>query len=341
MSTNAQQVEPNDCATGDAIWHHHPSLPIDTSALFKWPPNPIKGLLSIFLSWFGLYTRGIALLIILSVWLTLHPSMSDIAAGGYVWAIKIFVINFMLITVVAGSLHLYFFTFARQGTQLAFTTPPTARHVKFTFNNQLLDNIFWTLGSGVTIWTAYQCGLLWGLANDHFPAYSWQDGATWFLLFFVLIPFIDGSHFYAIHRMLHFKPFYQRVHSLHHRNVSVGPWSGLSMHPVEHIIFFSPVLVHLFLPSHPFHIVFHVSWLALGPVGTHTGVEALLVRGRKLVALGMFHHQLHHRYYECNYGNPDIPLDNLAGTFHDGTQQATSDMKTRLRERAKQRSRAS
>ena len=33
-----------------------------------------------------------------------------------------------------------------------------------------------------------------------------------------------------------------------------------------------------------------------------------------------FHH-LHHRYFECNYGNRPVPLDRLFGTFHDGTPE--------------------
>ncbi|WP_353816990.1 hypothetical protein [Mesorhizobium sp.] len=51
--------------------------------------------------------------------------------------------------------------------------------------------------------------------------------------------------------MLHWGPLYNYVHSLHHRNVNVGPWSGMSMHPIEHIIYMSSVVIHVVLPSHP------------------------------------------------------------------------------------------
>ena len=30
----------------------------------------------------------------------------------------------------------------------------------------------------------------------------------------------------------------------HHCHINVGPWSGLSMHPVEHVIFPGSVLIH-------------------------------------------------------------------------------------------------
>ena len=42
--------------------------------------------------------------------------------------------------------------------------------------------------------------------------------------------------------MLHIPFLYKHVHALHHRNINVGPWSGLSMHPVEHIIYLGTIL---------------------------------------------------------------------------------------------------
>lgn len=36
-------------------------------------------------------------------------------------------------------------------------------------------------------------------------------------------------------RLLHFKPLFQQVHSLHHRNTDIEPFAGLCMHPVEHL----------------------------------------------------------------------------------------------------------
>jgi hypothetical protein len=32
---------------------------------------------------------------------------------------------------------------------------------------------------------------------------------------------------------MHFEPIYKYVHSLHHKSYNPGPWSGLSMHPIE------------------------------------------------------------------------------------------------------------
>jgi hypothetical protein len=67
--------------------------------------------------------------------------------------------------VVAGGLHLYFYAFRRQENKLKYDARSFSNNKKFTFNNQVIDNIFWSLASGVTIWTFYHILILWGYAN--------------------------------------------------------------------------------------------------------------------------------------------------------------------------------
>jgi sterol desaturase/sphingolipid hydroxylase (fatty acid hydroxylase superfamily) len=43
-----------------------------------------------------------------------------------------------------------------------------------------------------------------------------------------------------------------------------------------------------------------------------------------MIYLSPFHHQLHHRLYNCNYGNSLVPMDKLFGSNHDGTDEAWS-----------------
>jgi len=95
------------------------------------------------------------------------------------------------------------------------------------------------------------------------------------------------------------------------------------MHPVEHVLYFSNILIHLIVISHPLHMLYNMYFTALGTVTTHTGYSSLLVKDRAVVDLGDFHHQLHHRYFDCNYGNRGVPWDKWFGSFHDGTAEAT------------------
>jgi len=61
---------------------------------------------------------------------------------------------------------------------------------------------------------------------------------------------------------------------------------------------------------------------ALTAVTSHAGFDALLVKDKSTLALGNFHHQMHHRYFECNYGTLDIPWDKFFGSFHSGTEES-------------------
>ena len=62
---------------------------------------------------------------------------------------------------------------------------------------------------------------------------------------------------------------------------------------------------------------------------THTGYEALLIKDKRQLELGTFYQQLHHRYFECNYGNQEMPWDRWFGTFHDGSADATATTRAR------------
>ena len=86
------------------------------------------------------------------------------------------------------------------------------------------------------------------------------------------------------------------------------------MHPLDHLIYLSNVLIHILFASHPIHIFFHLQWNAIGAGVSHTGYESLTVRGKPLIYLSPFHHQLQHRLYNCNYGNSLVPMPATGNT---------------------------
>jgi len=235
--------------------------------------------------------------------------------------------------IVAGGLHLYFYTFKKQADNQQFDTKPFNKtHKKFTFKNQTYDNIFWTIASGVTLWTSYEVLMLWAMANGYAPILTFAQHPIWFIALFFIIPIWESFYFYWIHRFLHMPAMYKDIHSLHHRNTNVGPWSGLSMHPVEHVLFLGSVLIHFIVAASPVHIIYHLQYYALSSATTHSGFSGLFIKDKKLLDLGTYHHQLHHRYFECNYGSLEIPLDKWFGTFHEGTAQSHELFKQRRKE---------
>ncbi|MEM1419211.1 MAG: sterol desaturase family protein [Pseudomonadota bacterium] len=311
-------------------WRYRPQTPISTSPLFEWPPNPAGVLRWFAVRWVNIAENSILALLAIACWAWFQPPLEEMRTLSIDWIAQIYIRNLILIVLVAGGLHLYFHTWKRQGQELKYDPRELAAKGRaFTFNSQLWDNVFWTLASGVTFWTAYEVLIFWAMANGYAPVLLWSDNPIWFLLLFPLTPLWISFHFYWIHRALHWPPLYRLAHALHHRNNNVGPWSGLSMHPVEHLMFFSSVLLHWIIPAHPIHILFHMQHQALTAATSHTGFEGMLVKDKNWLALGTFHHQMHHRYFECNYGNLEVPWDRWFGSFHDGTEESHEKFKAR------------
>jgi len=319
---------------GRGPWNYVPDLPIETSPYFSWPPKPGKILRWLFAGWFPLSERLLILLIALGSWALFHPSLERCKTLEFSWIAEIYLRNLVLLTIVAGGLHWYLYILRGQGDNRRFDARPLKKKGKaFTFQSQVLDNIFWTLASGVTIWTAYEVVMMWAMANGYVPMISLPE--DWILLvgLILLLPAWETVHFFLIHRLIHWPPFYKHIHSLHHRNTNIGPWSGLSMHPLEHVLYLSTVLIHFIVPANPMFIIYHLQYFTLSAATSHAGYEGITVGDRVVLHLGNYHHQLHHRYFECNYGGLEIPMDKWTGSFHDGTNPSHQAFLERQKER--------
>lgn len=311
-------------------WNHTPELPIAVSPLWQWPPRPVQILKWYADSWFFVTINMALLGLAYLSYVFFSPSLEQAASWATGWVLLVFVRNFIAISMVAGGLHLWFHRYRKQGTDKKYDPRPFPRKGRmFSFQDQVHDNMFWTLASGVTVWSAFEVLFWWLMANGFAPSTTFAATPVWFIAFFALVPIWESFYFYWVHRLLHSNALY-RFHALHHRNTDVGPWSGLSMHPFEHVLFFGTVVIHLVLPTHPIHLIFHLMYYAIFAVTTHTGFEGLWLQNAKRLSLGTFHHQIHHRYFEVNYGSLDVPWDKLFGSFHDGTPEGKAKMKARL-----------
>jgi len=311
-------------------WNYHPELPLADPSLFKWPPDPRFLGRWVVRNWLTMSERVIMVLLATLCWWLFYPALESVKTFAFGWVLQVWLVNLCLMIGIAGGLHYFFYIRKEQGKRLKFDHRDLARGNKlWNFSNQVHDNVFWSLGSGVLQLTMYQVVIMWLMANEYVPTINLTSNPILFVAGLVLLPIWSAFHFYWMHRLLHLPFIYKHVHSLHHRNVNIGPWSGLSMHPVEHLLYLSSLLIHFVFPSHPILVYFHVIYLGPGAAMTHTGYEDLLVRDKRRLALGTFYHQLHHRYYECNYGNQEMPRDRWFGTFHDGSDDGTQATRTR------------
>ena len=315
--------EEEDLVMGSTTGTEPPaSTPPRRSTAFKW-------ILGYLWPWNALYT-GIALL----TWLYLTPDLARMKHFAPDWVGLIFLRNLGLIILYVGAWHLPLYRRRTQGTQYKYNARwLTTENSAFAFQDQVLDNLFWTLCSAVPIWTAYEVATFWCQANGLIPTINFWAHPLYCTLVLLSIPAFRSLHFYAIHRWIHWPPLYRTIHYLHHKNVNPGPWSGLAMHPVEHLLYFSAVLLHWVIPSHPAHVLVHLQQLALSPCTGHSGFDKVLLGTRASLDTHGYTHYLHHRYFEVNYGGELIPVDRWMGTFHDGSAEAQAAMRQRLQRR--------
>jgi len=177
---------------------------------------------------------------------------------------------------------------------------------------------------------SWQVLMMWLWASGRLPVYTsfWARpllsvGGLCFVTYW------REMHFYWCHRGMH--PWwdrklglldgdvgaflYRHAHALHHKSHNPGPWSGLSMHPIEHFLYYScawlpPLLLRGVLALHPLHFLYAKFHADISPIGGHDGYD-------EPSANGNFHY-LHHAKFECNYGVPfPVDFDKIFGTWVD------------------------
>ena len=313
-----------------------PNAKIEFAPVLDWPFRPlkfVKWLVSVdgfFLPW----NITFAIMAFL-VWTYLTPPSEMTKAFSIGWLVYLLARNALIVLVFYGAWHLKLYIQKSQGNTFKYDGKwPSKDNSAFLFKNQNIDNLIWTFVSAVPIWTAFEAILLWASSNGYTNYVSWTDHPVYCAILLLLTPFWADFHFYLIHRAIHWPPLYKYVHSVHHNNVNPGPFSGLAMHPVEHLLYFSSGLIFLLVPSNGMHFITQLLLKAIGPAQTHAGFDKLVLSEKTVIDTHAYAHYLHHKYFECNYADALIPLDKWFGTFNDGTPEKHAVMEKRLAARA-------
>lgn len=263
---------------------------------------------------------AIAVLFYVTVWPWAFARASVIS---FDWVCVVFVFNFAVMLCTFGGWH-YFI----------YSGPYAANLKRFKFNaeypyegavgraNLRREISFTTLGFAQS--SVLQCVAMWAFATGRAPYYADFWSRPVLSLCSVLgVNLWRNTHFYWIHRVMHpwglrgrwaafdlGAPLYRAVHSLHHKSTNPGPWAGLSMHPIEHFLYYSCSWISFAMTLHPLVFLFAKFHADVSPVGGHDGHEDPGGGGNG-------YHWLHHHRFECNYGVPTIDWDRLCGTFVD------------------------
>ena len=126
-------------------WAYQPELPIGVSPLWQRPLNPLAVFRWYWEGWFFITVKLVILGLTLASWFWFSPSLETAKALAPGWIITIFLRNLFLLLVIAGGLHLWFYTFRRQADVQKFDPRDLAASGKrFTLNSQVRDTMCWS-----------------------------------------------------------------------------------------------------------------------------------------------------------------------------------------------------
>ena len=101
-------------------WNWHPDLPVTASPLFAWPPRPAATLGWFINSWLPITEFMIYVIISVVIWNFAQPSLEmtkDFALG---WIAFIWLRNIILMAAIASALHLWLYTWNKQGMDMKY-----------------------------------------------------------------------------------------------------------------------------------------------------------------------------------------------------------------------------
>jgi sterol desaturase/sphingolipid hydroxylase (fatty acid hydroxylase superfamily) len=308
-----------------------PNQALESAGLWTWPPNPSRmgGWLK------GYFWPWNLLFIVLSAlwWKFVLPDMDTMRTLGWGWMLKLLGANWIGIFLFYSVFEIRYYRMRVQGQSFKYNGrfPSEQPSDVFWFKNQNIDNFIRSFFVSVPIGTAIEVFILWSYANGAVPTVQWNEHPIYLVCMFLIAPAIHEVHFYVIHRAMHWPPFYRFVHSVHHNSTNPSPWSSMSMHPVESALYFGVALWALVIPSHPIVAVYLVNIAGFGAIVGHIGFDQLRVSNGRSMNSHAYAHYLHHKFFEVNYSdNGTFPLDQIFGTWHDGSPEGERLMRERF-----------
>ena len=310
-----------------------PHKPASTAPLFIFPPKPLA-----LLKWIPSYFFPFNLIFAASAylwWMFLLPELSSFTTFDPVILLQLYLLNTFALFIFFGFFEIRLYVMRAQGQRFKFNGrwPIDNKSDVFWFKSQLIDNMLRTLLFAMPLWTAIEYLILFFYANEFPSLPSLVVHPLYYVSLALIVPIIHETHFYLMHRALHWGPLYRLFHSVHHNSVNPSPFSSLSMHPVEVFLYLGVAFWHVFIPSHPLIALYQLHYAGFGAIPGHIGFDKIEFGDERVVDTHSYIHYLHHKYFEVNYGDGLIPFDKWFGTWHDGTEKAEKLMNERMEKR--------
>lgn len=231
-------------------------------------------------------------------------------------AIKLFSISTIRYLIFAGGAFFVFYVLMREkwSHRRVQKKYPDKAHLWYEFKYSMLNMIIFMI-----------TGLFVAILHENGYTMMYKDiseyGTGYFLFSIVVMIFLHDTYFYWGHRFMHLKKVYPVVHKVHHHSTNPSPWASFCFHPIEGFIEAGIVpLIVLIMPAHSLAIFVFVLFSTLLNVIGHLGFEMYFPGFTKNKWLWWnntsTHHNMHHKFFECNYGLYFNFWDRLMNTNH-------------------------
>ena len=119
--TNSNPNTNSSSSTPRKVWHYTPGLPLRLAPYWDWPLKPLASLLYLLKSWNPVATRFLFLVGAIVTWVWFTPDLARTQTIQFDWIFEVWLRNFIILTGVAGGLHLLLWRFGCRGTTTATT----------------------------------------------------------------------------------------------------------------------------------------------------------------------------------------------------------------------------
>jgi Delta7-sterol 5-desaturase len=161
-----------------------------------------------------------------------------------------------------------------------------------------------------------------------------EKGWLYYFLAFPIMAFLHDTYFYWMHRLLHTKLLYKKLHLTHHLSANPSPWSAYSFSFGEAIVEVGIFVIFIFImPLHKTHIFFFFLFSFVYNVYGHLGWE-LYPKGFSKNWFGKWmntsvNHNMHHKYVKGNYSLYFLFWDRWMNTLREDYDAQYDEVKNR------------
>ncbi len=219
-------------------------------------------------------------------------------------------IGVVIFHLVAGYYHLRYYVLRRNEPETwkiqpkRWLTPEQHRRAVLMSTGNLV------LGGTVSGLLIY--GITQGMPTPIYTDVS-EYGWAWTLLSAPLLFVLNDAGAYYVHRLLHRKALFRRIHRHHHKFIATTPYVTVAVHPLELLALQASSFIPLFiLPFHPAVIGGVLLYILVFNIVDHSGVR--LVSSMPWQGPSMYHDD-HHTQFHCNFGQHLMLWDRLHGTL--------------------------